>query len=129
MQASRGTPAYMAPELFQEGATQSTASDLWAVGCIFYECFTGRPPFVNPSFHELVRSILYEEPEPLVRASSVFADLVSRLLDKNPATRMSWMEMLTHPFWKFSLCPLQVCTAAKYTWYCPDCLDTFLSCN
>ena len=108
LQAARGTPAYMAPELFQQGAAQSTASDLWALGCIFYECFTGRPPFENPSFHELVSSILNADPSPLHSDDTHFIDLVSRLLDKNPATRMSWVEMLTHPFWRFSLSPLQV---------------------
>jgi len=99
---------YMAPELFQEGATQSTASDFWALGCILYECHTGRPPFVNPSFNELVRSILHSEPAPPKGASTSFADLLRRVLDKNPATRMSWLEMLTHPFWRFSLRPMQM---------------------
>lgn len=98
----------MAPELFQEGATQSTASDFWALGCILYECYTGRPPFVNPSFNELVRSILHAEPTTPKNASPPFADLLKRLLDKNPATRMSWLEMLTHPFWRFSLRPMQM---------------------
>lgn len=108
LQAARGTPAYMAPELFQAGAAHSTASDLWAIGCIFFECFTGRPPFVNPSFHELVRCILGTDPAPMHSEDMRFTDLVIRLLDKNPATRMSWVEMLTHPFWRFSLSPLQV---------------------
>ena len=102
-QASRGTPAYMAPELFQEGATQSTASDLWALGCVLYECAAGTAPFVHPSFSELVRHILHEDPASLPGASPEFSHLLSRLLDKNPATRMTWAEMLTHPFWQFTL--------------------------
>jgi serine/threonine-protein kinase ULK4 len=93
----------MAPELFQEGATQSTASDLWALGCVLYECFAGKPPFVNGSFSELVRLILHADYSPLPDASPEFAHLVARLLDKNPATRMTWAEMLTHPFWQFTL--------------------------
>ena len=39
-QAKRGTPCYMAPELFQDGATHSTASDLWSLGCVLYELCT-----------------------------------------------------------------------------------------
>lgn len=93
----------MAPELFQEGATQSTASDLWALGCVLYECAAGRAPFVNPSFSELVRLILHTDAEALPDASPEFSHLLSRLLDKNPATRMTWAEMLTHPFWQFTL--------------------------
>jgi serine/threonine-protein kinase ULK4 len=61
----RGTPCYMAPELFSEGATHSTASDLWAVGCVLYECSMGRPPFLNSSFNQLVHEILNNEPQPI----------------------------------------------------------------
>jgi serine/threonine-protein kinase ULK4 len=93
----------MAPELFQEGATQSTASDLWALGCVLYECYIGRPPFMNASFSELVNEILLHDYAPMRGASTEFDSLVSRLLDKNPATRMTWAEMLTHPFWQFTL--------------------------
>jgi serine/threonine-protein kinase ULK4 len=107
VQASRGTPAYMAPELFdQDGATHSTASDFWAFGCVLYQCFCGRPPFINTSFHDLVRNILHDDAAPMPNASPEFVDLVCRLLDKNPATRITWVEMLTHPFWQFTLTPL-----------------------
>lgn len=106
-QAGRGTPSYMAPELFdQDCATHSTASDLWAFGCMLYQCFCGRPPFINTSFHELVRTILHTDPAPMPNASNEFVDLVGRLLDKNPATRITWLEMQTHPFWQFTLTAL-----------------------
>ena len=55
------------------------------------------------SFSELVRLILHADYSPLPDASPEFAHLVARLLDKNPATRMTWAEMLTHPFWQFTL--------------------------
>lgn len=61
-QAKRGTPCYMAPELFSEGATHSTASDLWSLGCVLYECATGSPPFMDSSFNKLVTDILSKEP-------------------------------------------------------------------
>ena len=34
-------PAYAAPEIFR-GAEYSTSSDLWSLGCILYEMFTGK---------------------------------------------------------------------------------------
>jgi serine/threonine-protein kinase ULK4 len=100
-QAKRGTPCYMAPELFQEGGVHSFASDLWAVGCVLYECFTGQPPFVSSSFTQLVNAILESPLPPLPSsASPPFADLVHRLLVKDPAHRISWPELRQHPFWR-----------------------------
>lgn len=56
-QARRGTPSYMAPELFSDDGTHSTVSDLWSLGCVLYECATGRPPFMSNSLSQLVRSL------------------------------------------------------------------------
>jgi hypothetical protein len=48
-----GTPAYMAPELFR-GETASTASDVFALGLVLCEIFTGQRP--SPAdLHELAR--------------------------------------------------------------------------
>lgn len=65
MQAKRGTPCYMAPELFQDGSTHSSAADLWALGCVLYECAAGHPPFVSTSFNHLVNDILTSSPAAL----------------------------------------------------------------
>lgn len=62
VQAKRGTPCYMAPELFQDGSTHSSAADLWALGCVLYECAAGHPPFVSTSFNHLVNDILTSNP-------------------------------------------------------------------
>jgi serine/threonine protein kinase len=55
----------MAPELFAEGATHSTASDLWSLGCVLYECAVGRPPFLTSSFTQLAHDILNSDPAPV----------------------------------------------------------------
>lgn len=65
LQAKRGTPCYMAPELFQDGSTHSSAADLWALGCVLYECAAGHPPFVSTSFNHLVKDILTSSPAAL----------------------------------------------------------------
>ncbi len=65
MAARSGTPAYMAPELFREGAVHSTASDLWALGCVLYECRMGRPPFTTTLLHRLIDDIEQRDPPPL----------------------------------------------------------------
>lgn len=65
LQAKRGTPCYMAPELFQDGSVHSSASDLWALGCVLFECAAGHPPFVSTSFAQLVNDILTAPPPDL----------------------------------------------------------------
>ncbi|APR84862.1 Serine/threonine protein kinase [Minicystis rosea] len=37
-----GTPAYMSPEQVRGQGAVDHRADLWALGCIVYECFTGR---------------------------------------------------------------------------------------
>src|SRR5512141_3034716 len=37
-----GTPAYMSPEQVRGQGAVDHRADLWALGCITYECFTGR---------------------------------------------------------------------------------------
>ena len=98
----RGTPCYMAPELFAaEGAVHSRASDLWALGCVLYECACGHPPFVSSSLTALVNAILTQDPKPVPRASEPFQDLLRGLLQKNPRDRLGWAGLLAHPFWQF----------------------------
>lgn len=108
-QLKRGSPCYMAPELYHQEGVHSYASDLWALGCVLFELATGRPPFVSNSFQQLVQSIMHETPK--LPASfgaadgdpartQAFRDLLDGLLQKNPRNRMSWDELLRHPFWK-----------------------------
>ncbi|KAM4633819.1 serine/threonine-protein kinase ULK4 [Polymixia lowei] len=101
----QGSPVYSAPELLQ-GAETSTSSDLWALGCIFYYMYTGKPPFYSDSYTELTEMIVHQEPPPprqTVSSSSPpskeFQSLLKGLLNKNPEKRMDWPELLIHPFW------------------------------
>ena len=49
-----GTPAYMAPEQLAGGAA-TVMSDLYALGLVLYELFTGHRPFSASSVQELAR--------------------------------------------------------------------------
>jgi serine/threonine-protein kinase len=56
-----GTLEYMAPELIR-GEPASPASDLYALGCMVYECAAGRTPFGDRSLFEVGIAHLDEEP-------------------------------------------------------------------
>ncbi|XP_038703583.1 serine/threonine-protein kinase RUNKEL-like isoform X2 [Tripterygium wilfordii] len=106
-QAKRGTPCYMAPELFEDGGVHSYASDFWALGCVLYECYTGRPPFVGSEFTQLVKSIISDPTPPLPDAPThTFVNLINSLLVKDPAERIRWAELCGHAFLQAKIHPV-----------------------
>ncbi|XP_021256128.1 serine/threonine-protein kinase 36 isoform X3 [Numida meleagris] len=93
----KGTPLYMSPELVEERPYDHTA-DLWSVGCILYELFMGTPPFYTSSIFQLV-SLIVKDPVKWPKAiSPVFKSFLQGLLMKDPRQRLSWPELLSHPF-------------------------------
>ncbi|NWH50132.1 STK36 kinase, partial [Fregata magnificens] len=93
----KGTPLYMSPELVEERPYDHTA-DLWSVGCILYELFVGTPPFYTSSIFQLV-SLIVKDPIKWPEAiSPVFKSFLQGLLMKDPRQRLSWPELLSHPF-------------------------------
>ncbi len=59
-----GTPDYMSPEQARAGHMDGR-SDLFSLGCILYECLSGRKPFRGDSLTGVLLQIVNEEPEPL----------------------------------------------------------------
>ena len=83
-----GSPYYQAPEVLME-RKWSTASDVWALGVLFYEViFSGCMPFFARKVSELRRSILHAQPEISdEEVSPVLKALVETMLIKEPLAR------------------------------------------
>ena len=52
-----GTPSYMAPECIHNKASEFP-SDIYSLGCIFYNLIVGFPPFVNGSDYLIFKDVL-----------------------------------------------------------------------
>ena len=89
----------MAPELFEEHGVFSFSSDIWSLGILLYELASGSPPFMGENFTEIAQSIVKNKLRNLQKYSNEFNNLVSLMLDKNPASRITWEELVKHPWW------------------------------
>jgi eukaryotic-like serine/threonine-protein kinase len=93
-----GTPAYMAPEQIDERTPVSPSTDVWALGVILYELFTGERPFVASGLVELQNLICDATPLPprqLQAALDARLEAICfRCLAKNPAERFATAEEL-----------------------------------
>lgn len=85
-----GTPHYLAPELIA-GFEATKASDLYALGCVLYECVTGEPPFAGRRLPEIAFGHLAEPPpDPRERRpdlSDGLAEALLTTLEKEPEHR------------------------------------------
>ncbi|NOT33129.1 MAG: serine/threonine-protein kinase [Candidatus Eisenbacteria bacterium] len=57
-----GTPAYMSPEQ-ASGKPTDRRTDIWAFGCVLYECLVGRPAFAGDNYAEIIARVLHADPD------------------------------------------------------------------
>jgi serine/threonine-protein kinase len=85
-----GTLDYIAPELVR-GEPASAASDLYALGCVAFECLAGSPPFADRPAMEVASAHLHDEPPDPCRGRTDCAErfgwTVVRALEKEPRKR------------------------------------------
>ncbi|WP_437968610.1 AAA family ATPase [Sorangium sp. So ce260] len=86
-----GTPAYMAPEQARSGDVVDARADVFALGCLLFECLTGEPAFGGDHFMSILAKVLFAEPPRLQDVRSdvpePLAALCARMLSKRPDAR------------------------------------------
>ncbi|WP_265446490.1 serine/threonine-protein kinase [Flexivirga meconopsidis] len=86
-----GSVRYMAPERFDETPV-TASSDVYALGCVLYECLSGTAPFAHRDLSKLIRAHLYDAPPRLPARlpdtdTAALDSVLRQALAKNPADR------------------------------------------
>ncbi len=88
-----GTPGYMAPEQARSGGAIDARVDVFALGCVLFQCLTGRPAFEGDNAASILGKILFGE---ALRVSTLWPEvpedldaLVAQMLAKESALRPS----------------------------------------
>ena len=105
-----GTPDYMAPELICAGGGRegdavydAALADVWSMGCTLYLMVAGTYPFEDPArprdLTALLRNVQAGRYKPLPETLSVaLRDLLSRMLDPTPSSRITMADLSVHPW-------------------------------
>ncbi|HWO25254.1 MAG TPA: protein kinase, partial [Kofleriaceae bacterium] len=88
-----GTPGFMAPEQARSHRATDARADVFALGCVLFQCLTGSPPFEGDSPVAVLGQLLFGQ---IPRVSTLRLDvpedldtLVAKMLSRDPALRPS----------------------------------------
>lgn len=87
-----GSPRYMSPEQFL-GNSVTGQSDIYSLGCVFYEMLTGAPPFTDENPVKLILQHISETPD-LSKVPLKLQLLLLLCLAKEPEQRVQSIEHL-----------------------------------
>lgn len=94
-----GSPAYMAPEILHKQATNQ-ALDMYSLGSLLYEMLTGMPPYYNEDTQILYKNIKSAKLTFPSFISENARDLISQLMNRNPAKRPMTSQMKKMKFFE-----------------------------
>ncbi|VDN55923.1 unnamed protein product [Dracunculus medinensis] len=100
-----GTPYWMAPEVmlcetFPEKRYTKVA-DIWSFGITLIEMAEEKPPYADMNPAKVIFKVIKAEPPTFEKPhlwSSIFREVVSKCLVKDPLNRCSAADLLFHPF-------------------------------
>lgn len=92
-----GTPFYMSPELINN-KPYSYKSDIWGLGCVFYEIVNGQRAFDAQSLNGLALKIIRGNYTPITAScSEATKSVIKQMLSKHPKHRPTIKELLHMP--------------------------------
>ncbi|CAF4259194.1 unnamed protein product [Rotaria socialis] len=97
-----GSPMYMAPEVIRSLKYDGKA-DLWSIGTIMYQCLTGKAPFqaqTPQALKQYYERTINLSPVIPLSTSPALADLIRRILKRDPTERIDFEDFFSHPFLK-----------------------------
>ncbi|CAH9129593.1 unnamed protein product [Cuscuta epithymum] len=99
-----GSPNYVAPEILSNRGYDGATSDTWSIGVILYVILTGYLPFDDRNLAVLYQKIFKGDAHIPKSLSSEAHDLIKRILDPNPRTRITITEIKEHKWFKPGYC-------------------------
>jgi serine/threonine protein kinase len=94
-----GTVEYAAPEQI-EGGPVDARTDVYALGCVLYECLTSTPPFAHGTEHAVLHAHLVDPPPSVTRVRPelphAFDGVIATALAKDPDERFHSCGDLVH---------------------------------
>lgn len=101
-----GSPAYQAPEFFEDCEEEEEESDtidpikedVWSLGVTLYQSIFGHLPFIGENAFEIAYNINNSPLHIPDTISNELRDLLTRMLQINPNNRASLEEIAAHPF-------------------------------
>ena len=95
-----GTPAYIAPEVFENIGYCGYACDIWSLGVTLYYMLGGEQPFKGKTLEELKKNIFLKKYDKINFISKEANDLIDKMLTVNPEERITLEEILKHQWIK-----------------------------
>jgi len=90
-----GSPAYVPPEMVK-GHAYTTSCDIWSSGVLLYALCVGCLPFMDENIQIMLSKIVQNEPIYPSFLSSSLVDLLSKMLCKDPAQRITLEKIQEH---------------------------------
>ena len=83
-----GTPSYTSPEMIK-GERVDARTDIFSLGCVFYEMLTGERAFPGENITPIMYKILEEEPTPPIQLNKNLPSAVNSIISKALAKDLS----------------------------------------